>query len=102
MTRFMAGGDLFNYIVKQPNQPLLEDQTKMIIRQVATGLQALHKRNIIHRDIKVDNMLVASTELETEVRISDLGSAIKLQSADGTSNFQIGTPGYVAPEVLKG
>jgi len=98
----MAGGDLFNYIVKQPNQPLLEDQTKMIIRQVATGLQALHKRNIIHRDIKVDNMLVASTELETEVRISDLGSAIKLQSADGTSNFQIGTPGYVAPEVLKG
>ena len=36
------------------------------------------------------------------MRIADLGSAIKLQSADATTNFMIGTPGYLAPEVMTG
>ena len=36
------------------------------------------------------------------MRLADLGSAVKLESADDTSSFQIGTPGYLAPEVLLG
>ena len=78
VTRYMAGGDLYKYITTQPNQPLLEAEAKIIIKQVATGLQALHRRNIIHRDIKLDNILVASKMEETKVYIGDLGSAIKL------------------------
>ena len=78
VTRYMAGGDLYKYITTQPNQPLLEAEAKIIIKQVAIGLQALHRRNIIHRDIKLDNILVASKMEETKVCIGDLGSAIKL------------------------
>lgn len=69
---------------------------------MANGLQALHHRNIVHRDIKINNILVASNEGKTKVSIGDLGSAIKLQSAEGTSNFQIGTPGYLPPEIIIG
>lgn len=36
------------------------------------------------------------------MRLADLGSALKLNSAEDTTNFQIGTPGYMAPEILKG
>ena len=39
---------------------------------------------------------------EAKVRIADLGSAYKLQSATDSSSFKIGTPGYVAPEILHG
>ena len=39
---------------------------------------------------------------EAKVRIADLGSAYKLQSPTDTSSFKIGTPGYVAPEILEG
>ena len=39
---------------------------------------------------------------DSELMIADVGSAAKLASADDTTSFQIGTPGYLAPEVLKG
>ena len=39
---------------------------------------------------------------DSELMIADVGSATKLASADDTTSFQIGTPGYLAPEVLKG
>ena len=78
VTPFMAGGDLFRYITKQPDQPLLERQVKRIIKGVATGLQGLHHRNIIHRDIKIDNILMNNLTEDAEVFIADLGSAAKL------------------------
>lgn len=98
----MPAGDLLNYLMKQPVQPLQESQARRIIIQVAIGLQSLHERNILHRDIKVENILMSDFSEEAKVRIADLGSAIKLASPTDTTNFKIGTPGYVAPEVLQG
>ena len=100
VTKFMPTGDLFNYICQQKKQPLEEEHTKSIIRQLCQGVQALHSRNIIHRDIKIENILMSDNTKQASLRLADLGSAIKLESADDTSSFQIGTPGYLAPEVL--
>ena len=60
-TKFYSGGDLFNYLKKMPSIPLTEDHGKMIIKQVALGIQALHQNNIVHRDIKLDNILVSNS-----------------------------------------
>ena len=81
VTKLMAAGDLFNYICLQPTQPLEEDLTKKIIRQVATGVQELHSRNIIHRDIKIENILMSDNSDNATLKIGDLGSAVKLESA---------------------
>ena len=106
VTKHMEGGDLFNFLVKQPNQPLFEDEALAIIRQIANGVASLHSRNIIHRDIKIDNILVDSSEeqkrSESNFVIGDFGTAAKLRSKTDTSNFRVGTPGYVAPEVILG
>jgi serine/threonine protein kinase len=102
VSKFMPAGDLLNYLMKQPVQPLQESQARRIIIQVAIGLQSLHERNILHRDIKIENILMSDFSEEAKVRIADLGSAIKLASPSDTTNFKIGTPGYVAPEVLQG
>ena len=59
VTKFMAGGDLFNYISKQETLPLTEDMTRRLILQVCKGVKALHVRNIVHRDIKIDNILMS-------------------------------------------
>ena len=68
---------------------------------MASGVQALHKKNILHRDIKLENILVTDLTEDTGVRIGDMGSAVQLDSATATTDFMIGTPGYIAPEMLK-
>ena len=81
-------------------QPLDEEHVKFIIRQVAQGVKALHSRLIIHRDIKCENIMMTDSTRSAQVRIADLGSAKQLRSPHDTATFMIGTPGYIAPEVL--
>ena len=78
ITHYMQSGNLFHYVCAQPSQPLDEDLTKSIIRQVATGIQAMHRRNIIHKDIKIENILMTNLTRKAQVKIADFGSAEKL------------------------
>jgi len=70
--------------------------------QVGIGLESLHAKNIVHRDIKIENILMTDFSEDAKVRIADLGSAIKLESSEHKTCFKIGTPGYTAPEVIQG
>ena len=102
VTKFMPAGDLLNYLQKQPVQPLTEVHAKKIIRQVLEALEDLHERRIVHRDIKVENILMSDLSESARVRIADFGSSIKLGSAEEKTSFRIGTPGYIAPEIILG
>ena len=55
-----------------------ENQVKQIFKKIATAIGSLHQRNILHRDIKIENILVKDMSDETDVCIADLGSATKL------------------------
>ena len=102
VTKLMAGGDLSNLISRLDAFPMTEEQARVIILDVVSGLQSLHKRNIVHRDIKSINILMSDKTADATACIADLGSAIKLKSATDTTDLKIGTPGYIAPEVLLG
>ena len=78
VTKFMPSGDLLNHLLKRQTRPT-EENVKNIIREVSRGIQSLHHKNILHRDIKLENVLVTSNTDNTEVRIGDFGSAIKLE-----------------------
>ena len=60
----------------------------------------MHRKNIIHRDIKPDNILLMDKN-DLQICISDLGLACKADDENEVKS-KCGTPGYVAPEVLKG
>ena len=102
VTKFMPAGDLYNYICKQPDQPLDEEHTKVIIKQLCHAVKAFHDKNIIHRDIKIENILMSDNTRESTLKLADLGSAAQLKSSVSKTTFHIGTPGYLAPEVLLG
>jgi len=92
--RYMAGGSLSMLI--QEGKLSLQD-TARIIERVTVALDHAHKKGIIHRDIKPDNILF---DLTDNPYISDFGVA-KLTEVPGSANPEsrvVGTPGYMSPE----
>ena len=89
----MKGGDLRYHIGKL--RRLSEKQTKFFIACLLIALEYLHFFNIIHRDVKPENLVLDSNGY---LKLTDLGIA-KVQENEN-SNDTSGTPGYMAPEVM--
>ncbi|XP_078088413.1 rhodopsin kinase GRK1 [Mustelus asterias] len=97
----MNGGDLRYHIynVDENNPGFDEQRACFYTAQIVCGMEHLHQSRIIYRDLKPENVLLDN---EGHVRISDLGLAVEL--ADGQTKIKgyAGTPGFMAPELLKG
>ncbi len=87
--------------------PLPEARVAFIMSQMLSGLSAAHRANIVHRDIKPDNVfLTSTTAVHDLVKLLDFGIA-KLQGDTGNANptiagTMIGTPAYMSPEQARG
>ncbi len=80
-----------------------ENTTRLIMTQLLLALDFFHKKKIIHRDIKLDNVLInqIQDQIHYEIRIADFGLAA-FTLKDEYITHRCGSPGYVGPEVLKG
>ncbi|XP_033357621.1 phosphorylase b kinase gamma catalytic chain, skeletal muscle/heart isoform isoform X2 [Bombus vosnesenskii] len=88
-------GELFDYLTSVVT--LSEKKTRYIMRQVFEGVQHVHNQGIVHRDLKPENILLDDN---LNVKITDFGFARVLKAGDKLYDL-CGTPGYLAPEVLK-
>lgn len=100
---YMEGGSLTDIIENSPTNgsaysPLTEPQIAYIVRETCKGLKFLHDRNIIHRDIKSDNVLL---DTKARVKITDFGFCAKLTDQRSKRATMVGTPYWMAPEVVK-
>ena len=91
---YASGGDLLHCVKSRGH--LTEEESIPIFRQVVYGLAHIHSRNILHRDIKLDNILIDS---EGGVKICDFGVS-KIINKEATIFDQCGTPAYIAPEII--
>jgi len=97
----MEGGELFERIVKKTFYN--EKEARDLIRILLDALAYLHHAGIVHRDLKPENLLLKSPYNDFDIKLADFGFAKKLNSNGKKSlDTQCGTPGYVAPEILKG
>jgi len=96
---YMEGGSMAQYVKLRGN--LTETEVQKYSAQILSGLDYLHKNNIIHRDIKGSNMLL--DQLKLNVKLSDFGAARKLATLDRsrTDNL-VGTTYWMSPEVIRG
>jgi len=91
-----GAGDLLTYVRKR--RKLKEDVAKYIFKQIVAGIKYVNQKGILHRDIKLDNILLTS---EGRVKICDFGVS-KLAKPGDIMMEQCGTPAYIAPEVFEG
>ncbi|PRP75225.1 protein kinase D1-like, partial [Planoprotostelium fungivorum] len=98
----LSGENLFDWVCDH-HGPISEDVTKNVVRQLLRALQHLHERNIIHRDIKLENAMWSDDQRST-LKLIDFGLAAhvgELKQIEAPMNGQsLGTLGYKSPEVL--
>ena len=103
ITEYCEGGELFDQVKNQ----LSETQIAVIFKQILSGLAYLHSNNIVHRDLKLENILIYEKEKSKttgedlfNIKIIDFGTA---RIFDKNKNPQsiVGSSYYIAPEVLR-
>lgn len=115
VVEYMAGGTLTDVIEKFGC--ISETSGKLIMHNIFAGLEYIHSKGVVHRDVKPDNVLLTRLALPAVVKLTDFGLArnttIQVQEPgttieddslgpDGLMTTPVGTPNFVAPEVLHG
>ena len=92
---YAAGGDLLQLVKRK--RCLTERESKPIFRQVVYGIAHCHCRSVLHRDIKLDNILL---DERGNVKVCDFGISRTVENPCEPILEQCGTPAYIAPEIL--
>ena len=109
---FCNGGDLTGCLKKymaKYRRPFSEEIVQYLMRQIVSGLDALHSRNILHRDLKLDNILVCFNSendkndlnmMRATAKITDFGFCTILNKQQSLAHTVLGTPTYMEPTLL--
>ncbi|EGR30696.1 protein kinase domain protein [Ichthyophthirius multifiliis] len=93
---YCTGGELYSYVVRYKKFTL--EISKFITAEIVLGLEYLHdKMKIIYRDLKPENILVSE---DGHVKITDFGLGKKMDNQDQLTYTFLGTPEYIAPEII--
>jgi eukaryotic-like serine/threonine-protein kinase len=100
--KLLSGETLASRLQRHPL--LSRDETISIFRQMIAGLAAIHAAGVVHGDIKPNNVMLDHSELDLHLSIMDFGLArlYESQTTVLTRSIIAGTPGYIAPELLRG
>lgn len=94
----VIGGSLRELVRNRQSTGLGEQHSRMLFQQICDGVCHLHSRSYVHRDLKLENILV---EAETgHAKIIDFGFALVLRSREQRLRVFCGTPSYMAPELV--
>ena len=97
---YMEHGTLADVVTKN-EMNLSEEDVVVLMWQASRGMEYLHARSIIHRDLNPNNIMITGPRTKLVAKLADFGlSRVNRNTADLTRTKSVGTPMYSAPEVL--
>eukprot|EP01006_Ploeotia_vitrea_P031080 TRINITY_DN63394_c0_g1_i2.p1 TRINITY_DN63394_c0_g1~~TRINITY_DN63394_c0_g1_i2.p1 ORF type:complete len:504 (+),score=62.84 TRINITY_DN63394_c0_g1_i2:40-1551(+) len=93
---YLSGGELYDYVVQKGK--LENEELFQFFFQLVMGVEYMHSRNICHRDLKLENLLLDG---DGHVKVADFGMASTMPE-DGILQTSCGSPHYACPEIVKG
>ncbi|KAM4687912.1 serine/threonine-protein kinase 17A isoform 1-T2 [Discoglossus pictus] len=96
---YAAGGEIFNQCVAEREEAFKEKDVQRLMRQILNGVSFLHRHNVVHLDLKPQNILLTSDSPLGDIKIVDFGLSRIVNNNEDLREI-MGTPEYVAPEIL--
>lgn len=104
VTELCTGGELFDRIIAKSSSPeghYSEHDAAAIIKSILEAISYCHSLGIVHRDLKPENFLFLTDSEDSPIKIIDFGLSRHKDADDSMMKTKVGTPYYVAPEVLR-
>lgn len=98
--QYCPGGDLKSYMRKTRAKALSNRSIWRYSLRIALGLQYLHSKRVLHRDLKSENIFLFGAD--ENLRVGDLGLSRMLNNSQSGASTLVGTPRYLSPEEVKG
>ena len=95
------GGELFDRLDDQPDYHYTEQQCARLVKQMLCAVRYIHTKEIIHRDLKLENFLFTTVEANAQLKMIDFGLSKHFKFGE-VQHEAVGTPYTVAPEVIRG
>jgi serine/threonine-protein kinase SIK3 len=96
VTEYASQGEVFEYLIKNKRMP--EKEARKMFHQIVDAVDYCHRKNIVHRDLKAENLLLDS---EGNVKLADFGFSNYFKESELLKTF-CGSPPYAAPELFEG
>lgn len=93
---YASGGEVFDYLVSHGR--MKEKEARAKFRQIVSAVHYCHKKNIVHRDLKAENLLL---DADSNIKIADFGFSNEFSAGSKLDTF-CGSPPYAAPELFQG
>jgi len=104
ITELCTGGELFDRIIAKTQSAeghFSEHDAAVLVRDILDAIRYCHDKGIVHRDLKPENFLFLTEAEDAPVKIIDFGLSRHDDAEKGIMQTKVGTPYYVAPEVLR-